>query len=1329
MKKILLLAIMLISVIFAQNRNIQEVSNFVRDSSNTALRLQIYDMSGIPDWPSTKYTTDEMFNQFFDDSSNAIRVAFDFNAAGLGSGSQLTTEEVQDIVGAMFTDNLDTLIGSSYIDGTGKITLVVKDSLDQYNNAVSKFLSDSDTTATLATRYDLTLYLTLATVNDSVTAIVDSIYVGGLGYVPDLEFITHTGNTSNPHTVTWTQVRNDSVLWNAKEIFTIPVDTAGLTDNYILKYDLAGNTWDVEADAGAAAGENNTASNLAGAGKGIFKDKSAVDLRFKRLKAGTDITITDNTDSLIIASTATDDQTLDTLDVVGNNLRISIEDDGEAALLVDLSQLTAVLANTAKVSDDSSGVAEIYGPGYNGDLKAVTKNNIYDYLHLLDTDDDGDIDNIDATLWATKQGLLNNSAGLYAALSDVARFLEDMVDDTTPQLGGDLDIQGYEIEGVDATELGYLDGVTSDIQTQFGAKADSGAVGYLAQDESVTGAWDFVSLAVDNLFLDGNDISSTSGNMTFNIAGDDEDFHFSGTSANLLYLNAGTNRVGIGTASPDEKLEVSGKIKTEDFIPQRPYIDVRYFGAHNDSSATWNNPLIQQSINYGARNQVNVYAPGYFAFTRLFFYKEATYNPTYPDSVTYNGKLVFYGDGASSKQNFVTDEYVGTTLVSTEDDSASINISGQDAAGSPSLTFSNFVIRDMSIVQNTTSEVIKIFDVNNMVGLERVAVEQQGTGVGSDGIVVIDVWTTELLKNVFVYGNGGGTGITVKADSTGGGGNVLLTNANSRDFDFGFEFGNLVHGTGKSIGIDCNNCQAIGSDSIGVRVGYGAAATWNQGHIEGVTNADSMAIGIFATAGSYIHITGKSVFTGNDVGTQIGTVTAGVANGANAYIVGNIYSNTIEYAVKIYAKSNSKNVTFSNNQISQKSGEQSTNIWVENAAHGNLVVQDNYHISGTVEVENEGAIDVYRTAGNYKLSDVILGLNTGELTVVDGDTLGIMQFKAPLETSGGDANLVSAAIWAEADNTFSSTNNQTDLVFATASSETATEKMRLDKVGQLGIGTASPAAKLNLYNDDAVVNDPQFRIENDGAGDASMEFGITGTLAWRMGIDNSDADKFKIGVAADLATSLLTMNTIGDVGIGVADPDTKLEVLNAGNQLKLSFDGTDNAVFAVDTDGNLTVTPSGSKTIFANNVTVNGNNALEGHSTGRSVMRVIQYLLIENGTNANTIKCTTVNEYNHSAISAVDNIAKGATTSGYTLSADGTELTIENSILEGTVVGVSVAYISFATGEWDGYSSSGIQAGGDIFLKLFNDGAWVDWTAAADVPLTFYIRVVYITSS
>jgi len=70
-----------------------------------------------------------------------------------------------------------------------------------------------------------------------------------------------------------------------------------------------------------------------------------------------------------------------------------------------------------------------------------------------------------------------------------------------------------------------------------------------------TGAFTTLS-ATGNVSFDG-------GSFVFNEAGADKDARFEGdTDANLLFLDASTDRIGIGTSSPTQKLEVVGTIRS-----------------------------------------------------------------------------------------------------------------------------------------------------------------------------------------------------------------------------------------------------------------------------------------------------------------------------------------------------------------------------------------------------------------------------------------------------------------------------------------------------------------------------------------------------------------------------------------------------------------------------------------------------------------------------------------------------------------------------------------------------------------------------------------------
>lgn len=116
-----------------------------------------------------------------------------------------------------------------------------------------------------------------------------------------------------------------------------------------------------------------------------------------------------------------------------------------------------------------------------------------------------------------------------------------------------------------------LDGVTENVQTQIDAKAADNAVVHLAGNETISGTKTFTGGVV---MKGGADVAS-SGNAVLNVEGvatdtDYIDMYVSGgtnkTHPLVLQNNsAGTGNVGIGTATPSEKLEVVGSVKATKF--------------------------------------------------------------------------------------------------------------------------------------------------------------------------------------------------------------------------------------------------------------------------------------------------------------------------------------------------------------------------------------------------------------------------------------------------------------------------------------------------------------------------------------------------------------------------------------------------------------------------------------------------------------------------------------------------------------------------------------------------------------------------------------------
>ena len=114
--------------------------------------------------------------------------------------------------------------------------------------------------------------------------------------------------------------------------------------------------------------------------------------------------------------------------------------------------------------------------------------------------------------------------------------------------------------------------------------------------------------------------------------------------------------------------------------------------------------------------------------------------------------------------------------------------------------------------------------------------------------------------------------------------------------------------------------------------------------------------------------------------------------------------------------------------------------------------------------QSEDQLIIQGASADAATSTGKLLLSTSLVNINDGDVLGRIDFQAPLEQGGTDAIVVGASIIAEADATFSSSVNSTDLVFLTADSGAATEKLRIDSTGQVTF--ADGAIDVNIASHD-----------------------------------------------------------------------------------------------------------------------------------------------------------------------------------------------------------------------------------------------------------------------
>jgi len=113
---------------------------------------------------------------------------------------------------------------------------------------------------------------------------------------------------------------------------------------------------------------------------------------------------------------------------------------------------------------------------------------------------------------------------------------------------------------------------------------------------------------------------------------------------------------------------------------------------------------------------------------------------------------------------------------------------------------------------------------------------------------------------------------------------------------------------------------------------------------------------------------------------------------------------------------------------------------------------------------------------------------------------------------------------------------------------------------KIGLGTSNPTAQLHLFRDDSTTDTTNgILIEQDGTGDAVLQFLLTGTKRYIMGIDNSQSDAFRITPGqSDISsgtvhfsygsTGVLTLEgSTARIGVGTDNPNVQLDVRGFGH--------------------------------------------------------------------------------------------------------------------------------------------------------------------------------------
>jgi hypothetical protein len=296
-------------------------------------------------------------------------------------------------------------------------------------------------------------------------------------------------------------------------------------------------------------------------------------------------------------------------------------------------------------------------------------------------------------------------------------------------------------------------------------------------------------------------------------------------------------------------------------------------------------------------------------------------------------------------------------------------------------------------------------------------------------------------------------------------------------------------------------------------------------------------------------------------------------------------------------------------------------------------------------VADTGLTLKHANTGDDKFPTFLLA--TGDTDIAASDKLGVINFQAPDEGAGTDAILVAAGIEAVSEGDFSSSSNATSLVFKTASSEAAAEKMRINSSGNVGIGTTSPDSGPRLH----------------------LSKGSAGTV---------DSHANSVLTIEDDSTAILQFLTPANEGaqIRFGDPDSNgvgvIEYGHGTNNLNFHTAGSER--LRIDSSGGVIFKGSLASHQTDAGVVEYSSNLVSMHSYGASSGTGQMRFLTGGGAGSGTSEAMRIDASGNVGIGtaspssyyATELVVSGSDEGGITLAAEGTTFTNYLAFADGT---------------------------------------------------------------